>query len=117
MALVDDDVAISLDKRVNLAASRQRLHNGDIYDAVLAVLPAADDANRCSSGIQEGAQTFLPLPHQFSSVHQYQRVYAAASDQGGGCDRLAECRRRTEYANVMQEHRRGCSLLIGTKCS
>lgn len=68
---------------------------------VLATTDGADDP--LSNG-EESVQTFLPLPEQFGSMHQDQRVDVTAGNDGCPRDRLAERRRGAEDANIVRQH-------------
>ena len=77
-------------------------------------LPSTDSAEDAFPDAQKGLQPFLPLPEQFGSMHQDQRVDAASRDQRSGRHSLAEGGWGTQHTGVMSKHRRDRVLLVRT---
>jgi hypothetical protein len=112
VALVDDDMTVVLDDRVDLASARQRLHDRNVDPSSRPRLAAADDADHVPVDPEESLQPLLPLSHELCAMHQYQRAHSAPGDDGRRRHRLAESRRRAQHAHVMGEHRTDSGFLV-----
>src|SRR6266851_1560627 len=115
MALVHDNVPVIPNEVFDGTFSLEALNDRHINHTCSLVFSSAELSDALAGQSQEGRQSFAPLVHQLTTVHENERVDGSLPDHICADNGLSERRWRAQYALVVSKHLSTGVLLFRSK--